>query len=594
MSNEDASTFLSRSMENLKINEYQVDHLAHDQKQALAMVMHAVHQYCHGYHVCDKKILRLTVSGVAGSGKSTWINTLVTLMRKIFYQDNTISVFAPTGSAAFNAGGQTLHRGFKLPMKLDQLELSGTKTKFLLENYSRTLIIIIDERSMLDANMLGISKHYMQKCAHGGGNEKEPWGGIPIVIFVGDDYQLPPIMPGAFYALKQNNVELSTKMSSQQMGVCAKGYEEFKKMAETSIYLLGEKRVNEGQDCFKRLLAAVRCEDPEIEMTKDEVQTLLHLHLSHQSFSDQQRREIENDATYIFANKEPRDKLNSLKLRLANLKGNPVTIIKAKTRKQSRPIANNSHFDLDRHPNRLLICKEARVSLNGCNPDPKHGLYHGALGSVRDIIYHIGESPERGDFPAYVLVEFYQYCGKDHIPNMPKYIPVAPITVRCNFGCCEKTYMPLSLAYGKTAHTFQGQNVGPVAPGRPKNPIQRIIVDPGTRKFEATNVGLFYQLLSRATTIGDQGDKLSSAIYFDGPNFSEERFKNLTMSVKNEIYKKAELRQEWVKNLRTNEVKNQAWNNEKMQILFKWAIHTRIDSVNLMEIIKTHTRNNKK
>jgi hypothetical protein len=53
------------------------------------------------------------------------------------------------------------------------------------------------------------------------------------------------------------------------------------------------------------------------------------------------------------------------------------------------------------------------------------------------------------------------------------------------------------------------------------------------------------------------------------------------------------LRQEWVKNWLKNEVKNQAWNNEKMQILFKWAIHTRIDSVNLMKIIKTHTRKTK-
>ena len=66
------------------------------------------------------------------------------------------------------------------------------------------------------------------------------------------------------------------------------------------------------------------------------------------------------------------------------------------------------------------------------------------------------------------------------------------------------------------------------------------------------------------------------------------------MSVNNQIYKKAELRQDWVKNLCKNEVKNQAWNDEKMQILFKWAIHTRIDSVNLMKIIKTHTCKNKK
>jgi hypothetical protein len=66
-----------------------------------------------------------------------------------------------------------------------------------------------------------------------------------------------------------------------------------------------------------------------------------------------------------------------------------------------------------------------------------------------------------------------------------------------------REHIPLALAYGKTLHTLQGQNVGPAGPECPENAIQKIIVDPGTRKFEGVNVGLFYQLLSRATTIGN-------------------------------------------------------------------------------------------
>ena len=48
-----------------------------------------------------------------------------------------------------------------------------------------------------------------------------------------------------------------------------------------------------------------------------------------------------------------------------------------------------------------------------------------------------------------------------------RYVPIVPHDVRCQHGCCVRTYVPLALAYGKTAHTFQGQTVGPVPEGRP-------------------------------------------------------------------------------------------------------------------------------
>ena len=83
-----------------------------DQKKALAEVLSAIREYCANPEKMCKNVSRMTVSGVAGSGKSTWINTLVTCVLKMFDDKDTIAVFAPTGSAAYNAGGETLHRGF--------------------------------------------------------------------------------------------------------------------------------------------------------------------------------------------------------------------------------------------------------------------------------------------------------------------------------------------------------------------------------------------------------------------------------------------------------------------------------------------------
>jgi hypothetical protein len=73
---------------------------------------------------------------------------------------------------------------------------------------------------------------------------------------------------------------------------------------------------------------------------------------------------------------------------------------------------------------------------------------------------------------------------------------IPPTTTQCKWGCCTRTNIPLTLAYAKTIHTFQGQTVGPAAPGRPENPIKRILVDPGDQTFEGNNIGLFYTAVS--------------------------------------------------------------------------------------------------
>jgi hypothetical protein len=57
------------------------------------------------------------------------------------------------------------------------------------------------------------------------------------------------------------------------------------------------------------------------------------------------------------------------------------------------------------------------------------------------------------------------------------------------------------------AHTFQGQNSGPTPPGKPPNAVQTLVVDPGSRNFEGINVGLFYSIATRATTVGTCGGK---------------------------------------------------------------------------------------
>jgi hypothetical protein len=80
---------------------------------------------------------------------------------------------------------------------------------------------------------------------------------------------------------------------------------EFIEIGNTVVILKDAKRANAGQDTFKHILCTVRCEDGDGTLEEREIQTLLKLDRNHPSFSEQERTDIHNEATYINANKEP-------------------------------------------------------------------------------------------------------------------------------------------------------------------------------------------------------------------------------------------------------------------------------------------------
>ena len=180
------------------------------------------------------------------------------------------------------------------------------------------------------------------------------------------------------------------------------------------------------------------------------------------------------------------------------------------------------------------------MQIQGHNLEPKWGLFNSALGVVKDIVFANGCNPNHGDMPEYVLVDFPHYIGPAFIKQHPTFVPIAPTSMTCKHRCCKHTYLPLEICWAKTIHTFQGFNAGPSAPNQPPNMIRRIIVDPGTKQFEGNNPGLFYTIMTRATTLGT--NKMDSAIYFTGWNMTKERIKNITRGQHGKVYKKVFLR----------------------------------------------------
>lgn len=136
----------------------------------------------------------LFLTGKAGTGKSTFLRYICEHTKKKHV------VLAPTGIAAINAGGSTLHSFFKLPFHpllpndtrysprkmRDTMKYNSEKCKLLRE----VELIIIDEISMVRADIIDFIDKVLRIYSR---NMREPFGGKQLLL-VGDIYQLEPVI----------------------------------------------------------------------------------------------------------------------------------------------------------------------------------------------------------------------------------------------------------------------------------------------------------------------------------------------------------------------------------------------------------------
>lgn len=125
----------------------------------------------------------LFITGKAGTGKTTFVKGIQEQINKSFL------VLAPTGIAAMNVGGQTIHSFFGLPF-----EAIGPETKMEVSMEKRKTLehidtIIIDEASMVRCDWVDGIDRFLRTLMH----THLPFGGKQVV-FVGDLFQLPPVV----------------------------------------------------------------------------------------------------------------------------------------------------------------------------------------------------------------------------------------------------------------------------------------------------------------------------------------------------------------------------------------------------------------
>jgi len=333
-------------------------------------------------------------------------------------------------------------------------------------------------------------------------------------------------------------------------------------------------RQNKADKIFLKLLKRVRSG----KTTTKDVELLMSLHFG--KLSEKKKKEIMEKATYVFANKEPMRVHNMEKLKQTQSETNPVARISAISTDTSglKYKGRSSHFKKDDLPFVTTICRGAKVQVTGRNLEPSWGLYNGSVGTIVEIIYNKGENPLDGTLPQYVIVDFPQYCGPIWSEKNPKWVPIPIVKQKCEKGCCEMSFLPLTLAFAKTGHTFQGQSVGK------GHPIPVIIVQPGSRRFEGNCPGLFYVFLSRATDIGSEEDRSTSAIFFHTEDMNNDRITDLLLGADGKEYKKVQKRRKWVRFLQKHKYEITITKKEKKSLI-KWATNTRISKETLQNIV---------
>ncbi|WP_144720310.1 ATP-dependent DNA helicase [Agrococcus jejuensis] len=126
----------------------------------------------------------LFITGRAGTGKSTLLQHLA------WQTSKALAICAPTGVAALNVGGQTIHSLFRLPLGLiGDAAIDQTQETRKLLNSIETLVI--DEVSMVNADLMDAIDRSLRQARQ---RPAEAFGGVQIVMF-GDPYQLAPV-PG--------------------------------------------------------------------------------------------------------------------------------------------------------------------------------------------------------------------------------------------------------------------------------------------------------------------------------------------------------------------------------------------------------------
>lgn len=379
------------------------------------------------------------VSGKAGTGKTT----LVGYLRE--HISGNVVVVAPTGVAALQVKGVTIHSFFRLPPRLifPEEDIKPLKDKRL---YKDIRLLIIDEISMVRADVIDAIDLFLRA---NGPHKSQPFGGIQV-MFVGDLFQLPPVV------------------SSADMQVLAeRGYEGpyfFCAMAlhRKDVTMVELSKIFRQKDAhFAGLLNQIRI--------NQEISEALNI-LNEQCYEN--AAPVDDQTITLTTTNARADQINNAGLRALNTDAKIYT-------------GNTTgKFNVDDRnlpsPNQLTLKVGAKVMFTATDSNFPKRWVNGTIGVVRELLPNsVKVVVQNGPYANTVEVKGHQWESYryDHDMMSGKISPNIIGTF---------VQIPLMLAWAVTIHKSQGKT------------LDRIQVDLSSGAFAA---GQVYVALSRCTSI---------------------------------------------------------------------------------------------
>ena len=482
-----------RQMTDVEYNN-KVAGLNNSQREAFDRVVQytrARHQYYMRERESLPEPLHVFITGGAGTGKSHLISVIKEhIERSHTGSQNACMLVAPTGVAAFNIGGLTIHYAFRLPVEHGNLtkytKLSAERLHQLRLLCKDVHTIIIDEISMVSYETLGFIHQRLTEIK--GTDDTEVYFGGLNIIAVGDFYQLPPVRDRFVFQNGRGYVPASTHLWRD-------------------LFTMVELHTNMRQrndTTYSEVLNRIRTGDH----TPEDIQ-LLRTRLTSGIVNPVQLRDAKfSSALYLLPRKEQVEEYNTQRL-LELAQTTPVYEFKAEhviLESRSLPHGVTSRDVPERLipkddnncaglPHTLKLAVGAQVMLRR-NIMCEDGLVNGARGEIVGFKWSDGadHQAQPGILPAAVFVKFHDpRVGRIHSIPVPgcdsEAVEIRPISAKffAQQGVTlQRTQLPLVPCWAATIHKVQGLS------------LDAAVIDLGPSMFED---GMAYVALSRVRTL---------------------------------------------------------------------------------------------
>ncbi len=404
-------------------------------------------QFARAYDLMENSWQNLFITGKAGTGKST----LLQYFRA--RTDKNIVVLAPTGVAAVNVKGQTIHSFFNFKPDITPEGTRSIRIRKSKKNiYQKLKTIVIDEVSMVRADLLDCVDAFLKLHGH---DKSSAFGGIQM-IFIGDLYQLSPVVPSREKAVFNEKGDGNGKtIYRSPYFFDAKVCEEF------NVELIElEKIYRQKDDHFIALLNAIRNNS----ITEKHLE-ILNKHLIPDFKPGKDAFYIHLTTTNALADQINQEQLNTLKSKSYRYAGNLT-----------------GDFDVKSLPTQEVLDLKSGAQVMLLNNDPQGRWINGTIGKISTVEKGSGE-------PDIVRVKLPEGGVVDVLPftwEMFRFFYNEKTDMLDSESIGSFTQYPLRLAWAVTIHKSQGKT------------FDKVIIDIGHGTFSH---GQVYVAISRCTSL---------------------------------------------------------------------------------------------